>query len=144
MDRIHRRTGGVFFILFYVNCELQFLSTKMNATDCIGLLKPFSAINNFLDLFFGHLNKLVPLFIPLVLKTLVYRVKTYNRKLATIFTGINHYRKCMGTVVLESLWGCTTDPELIKAIKLVRSSIQLDCIATLYESFLYVGPTFVK
>lgn len=142
LDRLHSRVGGVMVwgaISYYGTCDLQFLSTTMNANCYNDVLK--RAFPHFSNLFgdlqwtFQHDN--APIHTARVVKSWI---RDQNIKL------LDWPPYSPDLNVIENVWGWlvrkvyasgkqySNKEELIEAIKLAWSSISLDYIKSLYDS----------
>lgn len=142
LDRLHSRAGGVMVwgaISYYGTCELQFLSTNMNANSYNDVLK--TAFPHFQNLFgdlpwhFQHDN--APIHTARVVKSWIERQNVNVLHWPPYSPDLNIIENVWGWLsrkVYESGKQYSTKPELIEGIKRAWSAISLNYIENLYNS----------
>jgi len=142
LERLHSRVGGVMVwgaISYYRTCELQFLSSNMNAKAYLNVLeKAFPPLENFfnhLPWTFQHDN--APIHTARVVKSFLKDKNVETLNWPPYSPDLNIIENVWGWLarkVYESGKQFSTKEELIDAIQRAWATISLDYIKSLYDS----------
>lgn len=138
LDRLHSRVGGVMVwgaISYYGTCELQFLTSRMNAQDYNKVLK--TAFPHFQNLQWTFQHDNAPIHTARSVKSWIRDQKVDLMEWPPYSPDLNIIENVWGWLarkVYESGKQYSTKTELIEGIKQAWSTISLNYIEKLYNS----------